>query len=190
MDASIVKTAVSLHGHLSPGIALGLRMSEISLQRINMKKGSKTLIAISETSRCLPDAIQVATGCTLGHSSIILVNYGKLALSVIDTTTKQGIRITLNENAKEHSTLLNKWMTRNGKLTKEEEQDLSKKVLEMSEEFFLVQKIHLGKLKLQPFESGKIAACSKCKETFPLELSVNKKEIICQSCSSGANYTQ
>jgi formylmethanofuran dehydrogenase subunit E len=69
MDNKIVNLAIDLHGHLAPGIALGLRMSELALSRLNTKKGDKYLIGISETARCLADAMQAATGCTLGHGS-------------------------------------------------------------------------------------------------------------------------
>lgn len=188
MDPLTIETAVSLHGHLSPGVALGLRMSEIASQQLNIKKGSKTLIAVSETNRCLPDAIQVATGCTLGHSSIIITNYGKLALSLIDSTTKEGIRITLNEKAKKQP-LLKDWMMRDKKLTKDEEHDLANSLLKMSEENFSLQKIRLGKTKYETIQSGVIVTCSKCKEAFSTNIAIGEKELRkCKACSSKAYY--
>ncbi|HIH44988.1 MAG TPA: formylmethanofuran dehydrogenase, partial [Candidatus Methanoperedenaceae archaeon] len=58
MDRRTVELAIGLHGHLASGVALGLRMSEIALERLKAKKGDKTLIGISETARCLADAMQ------------------------------------------------------------------------------------------------------------------------------------
>ncbi len=190
MNPTIVDIAVELHGHFAPGVALGLRMSEIALLRLNMNKGNKALIGICETNRCLPDALQVASGCTLGHSNIILVNYGKLALTLANATTKEGIRVALKENAKMHSALMNNWMLRLGKLTKEEEHDLSTKLLEMEEKYFSIQSVRIDKMQTPSFENSKITACSMCNELIPSSLvTIIGEKVYCKSCSGESYYT-
>lgn len=67
------------------------------------------LIGISETSRCLADAMQAATGCTLGHGNAFV------------------------ENATEFSELMSKWMMRLGKLNPKEEEELSIQLLNLDE---------------------------------------------------------
>lgn len=86
MDEKIIKLAIDLHGHLAPGIALGLRMSELSLSHMGLSKGNKYLIGISETARCLADAIG-------------------------NIKTKKGVRVALKDEANNLSPLMNKWMT-------------------------------------------------------------------------------
>ncbi len=128
--------------------------------------------------------------CTLGHNSINLVNYGKLALTLADSTTKKGIRIALKEDAKKHSSLLNNWMMRLGRLTKEEEHNLSNQLLNLEEKYLVIQEIHVDKLQTSCLESGKISLCSKCNELCPSDLSNTfDGKVYCKPCFSESYYT-
>lgn len=181
MDKKTVELAVALHGHLAPGIALGLRMCELALSRLDVKKGNKHLIGISETARCLADAVQAATGCTLGHGNAYVEDYGKLAITIGDTRTKRGVRVALRDDAGGFSQLMNRWMMRLGKLSHEEEDELSKHLLVMDEEYFLIQDIEIDRN--QNFESSAIARCSGCGEFIPLNLAENTSDgIYCRAC--------
>jgi len=187
MDKKTIELAIALHGHLAPGIALGLRMSEIALSRLNTRKGDKNLIGISETARCLADAMQVATGCTLGHGNAFVEDYGKLAIAIGDMTTKKGIRVALKDDANKLSALMNKWMMRHGKLAHEDEEKLSMQLLEMDEAYFLIQSIEINMN--QNFEKSIIVNCSKCGELIPQILTIMKENrVYCKACSSDAYY--
>ncbi len=187
MDKKIVNLAIDLHGHLAPGIALGLRMSEISLSRMNTKKGDKHLVGISETARCLADAMQAASGCTLGHGSAFVEDYGKLALTLGDVRTGKGVRVALKDEANKHSTLMNKWMMRLGKLSHEEEEDLGMQLLDMEERHFLIQDVEISRG--QNFEKSRIVTCKICGELIPESLTERKGiEIYCKSCAGSAYY--
>ncbi len=187
MDNKIVSLAIDLHGHLAPGIALGLRMSEIALSRTNTKKGDKHLIGISETARCLADAMQAATGCTLGHGNACVEDYGKLALTIGDVRTKKGVRIALKEDANKHSSLMNKWMMRLGKLTHEEEEELGMQLLDMDEKFLLVQDVEINRD--QNFEKSRIVTCRECGNLIPESLTENmENEVYCKACRGTAYY--
>ncbi len=187
MDKKIVNLAIDLHGHLAPGIALGLRMSEIALVRMNTKKGDKYLIGISETARCLADAMQAATGCTLGHGSAFVEDYGKLALTLGDVRAKKGVRVALKDEANNHSSLMNKWMMRLGKLSHEEEEKLGVQLLDMDEKNFLIQDVEIDRG--QNFEKSGIVPCKECGELIPENLTERKgNEIYCKSCRGTAYY--
>jgi len=189
MDKKIIKLATSLHGHLAPGIALGLRMSELALSHLNKKKGDKHLIGISETSRCLADAVQAATGCTLGHGNALVENYGKLAITLADARTRKGVRVALRENATDFSSLMNKWMLRLGKLTHDEEEKLSKELLNLDENYFsiCVVEINTG----QNFENSGIISCSECGEFIPKSLTITKENAVyCMACGGKAYYRE
>ena len=186
MDKKIVNLAIDLHGHLAPGIALGLRMSEIALSRMNTKKGDKYLIGISETARCLADAMQAATGCTLGHGSAFVEDYGKLALTLGDIRTKKGVRVALKDDANKHSTLMNKWMMRLGKLSHEEEDELGMLLLDMDEKHLLIQDVEIKQG--QNFEKSGIVTCKECGELIPESLAERRGEgVYCKPCS-GVRY--
>ncbi len=187
MDKKIVNLAIDLHGHLAPGIALGLRMSERALSRLNAKKGDKYLIGISETTRCISDAMQAATGCTLGHGNACVEDYGKLAITIGDTRTKKGVRVALKGDAWRFSALMNKWMMRFGKLSHQEEDELGMELLEMDEGYFLIQNVEIKKN--QNFEKSDIVRCSKCNDLVPQSLIImGDKGDYCKACDGQAYY--
>lgn len=187
MDKKTIELATSLHGHLAPGLALGLRMSELALSRLNAKKGDKHLIAISETSRCLADAMQAATGCTLGHGNAIVDDLGKLAITIADARTKKGIRAALKQGANKLSPIMNKWMMRSGKLTHEEEEELGMQLLELDEKYFLIQGVEIKKS--LNFDNSGIERCVKCDELIPKGLTVIKENgIYCKACGGETYY--
>ena len=187
MDEKIIKLAIDLHGHLAPGIALGLRMSELSLSHMGLSKGNKYLIGISETARCLADAMQAATGCTLGHGNAFVENYGKLAITIGDIKTKKGVRVALKDEANNLSALMNKWMMRLGKLTHEEENELGNQLLKLDDIYFLIQNVEINRN--QDFDNSHIVRCQKCNESIPMGLGVMKEEITyCKACKGETYY--
>jgi formylmethanofuran dehydrogenase subunit E len=187
LNKKIVEIATELHGHLAPGIALGLRMSELALMRLKANRGDKYLVAVSETARCLADAMQAATGCTMGHGNAFIEDYGKLALTIGDARTKNGVRIALKDDVNNHSSLMNKWMMRRGKLSHEEEDILSNQLLNLDEIYFLIHNVELSKS--QNFERSSIVNCSKCGELIPHSLTVIRSGMIyCRGCGSGSYY--
>lgn len=95
----IINQTIEFHGHSCPGLAIGIRASELAMrelgdpQKINM-------VAISETDMCGVDAIQFITGCTYGKGNFLHRDYGKMAFSFYDRTTGNGIRAVLNTDAR------------------------------------------------------------------------------------------
>jgi formylmethanofuran dehydrogenase subunit E len=53
----------------------------------------KRLLAILESDGCFADGVEVATGCTIGHRTLRLEDYGKIAGTFMDTATRRAIRI-------------------------------------------------------------------------------------------------
>jgi formylmethanofuran dehydrogenase subunit E len=189
MDAKVIDTATVLHGHLSPGVALGLRMTEIALSKLNLPKGSKLLFGVSETNRCLPDAVQVGAGCTLGHNNILIVNYGKLALTLANNATKEGVRVALGEAAQSHSSLMANWMLRTSKLSKQEEHELSLQLLTMDEKYFVIQNVKIT-VEGPRVENDSVIKCVQCHEFFPSSFAtLNGDKAHCKACSKTPYYT-
>ncbi|NOZ60012.1 MAG: hypothetical protein GXO66_10645 [Euryarchaeota archaeon] len=186
-EREIVELAERLHGHLAPGIALGVRMASLALRRLGTRRGSKKLIAISETARCLADGMQAATGATLGHGNAFVENYGKLALTVARSDTMQGYRVALRRDAWRHSRLMKKWMLREGKLTREEEKRLAEELLNLGEEWLEVTPVRVNMDVL--FENSRIVRCSSCGDLVPERLSIGENgSRICKSCAGTGYY--
>ncbi len=186
-EDEVVELAEKLHGHLAPGIALGVCMARTALRKLGTRRGSKKLIAVSETARCLADGMQAATGATLGRGNAFVENYGKLALTVARVDTMLGYRVALRRDAWRHSGLLKKWMMREGKLNREEEQRLASILLNLDEEYLEVTPV---KIELRGFfENSPIVRCSRCDENVPEALIIRENGArMCRSCAGVGYY--
>jgi formylmethanofuran dehydrogenase subunit E len=53
----------------------------------------KELLAISETDGCFVDGVSAATGCTVGHRTLRVEDYGKVAVTFVDTGMGRAMRV-------------------------------------------------------------------------------------------------
>jgi formylmethanofuran dehydrogenase subunit E len=95
-----LKKAGDYHGHICGGIALGTRMTLAAMRTLGLNPGvkNKNLIVYAEIDRCMTDAVQVITGCSLGHRSLKYVDYGKFAATFVNLDTGRALRATINES--------------------------------------------------------------------------------------------
>lgn len=92
---AILSAAGAMHKHLCPRQVLGVRMGLYAgeLLGLELPQRDKLLYAFVETDGCFVDGITAATGCSIGHRTLRLMDYGKVAASFVDTKTGNGIRI-------------------------------------------------------------------------------------------------
>jgi formylmethanofuran dehydrogenase subunit E len=95
-----LKKAGDYHGHICGGIALGTKMTLAALKALGMDPAvkNKNLIVYAEIDRCMTDAVQVITGCSLGHRSLKYVDYGKFAATFLNQDTGKALRATIKES--------------------------------------------------------------------------------------------
>jgi formylmethanofuran dehydrogenase subunit E len=84
-----------LHDHICPRQVLGLRMGLYGARLLNIvvPQLDKRLIAFVETDGCFADGVAVSTGCTLGHRTMRLIDFGKVAVTVVDSLTQSALRV-------------------------------------------------------------------------------------------------
>jgi len=87
------------HGHICPGLAVGIRAAEIALREIGPHSADEEVVAIVETDMCGVDAIQYLTGCTFGKGNLIHLDYGKNAFTFIRRSDSKALRILTRPNA-------------------------------------------------------------------------------------------
>ncbi|MCS7143682.1 MAG: FmdE family protein [Archaeoglobaceae archaeon] len=189
MDSETIEFAIKLHSHLSPGLALGIRMAEIAYKNLGIKIRGKGLVSIAETSLCVPDALQVVVGTTIGNRNLILKDYGKLALSIVRLDSMEGYRVSLKKDAVNKSELMRKFLLREGKLDKDAENKLAMEFLSLEEHFFDVRKIKLL-ISVEKRKEG-IAECEKCGELQPISYTVEKGgKRICIACNGDRYFDE
>ncbi len=87
---------VDFHGHSCPGMAIGYRVSQEALKRLEIEPArDEELVAIVETDSCGVDAIQVLTGCTFGKGNLIYRDYGKNVFTFGIRGKEKALRISL-----------------------------------------------------------------------------------------------
>lgn len=101
----MLAAASAMHSHLCPRQVLGARAGILAarLFRLDLPQDDKRLFAFVETDGCFADAVTAATGCSLGKRTMRLVDYGKVAVTFVDTRTVMAIRIFPNPSARERA---------------------------------------------------------------------------------------
>lgn len=99
----LLNEAAQYHGHLCAGQVLGVRISMAALRWLGIEepKTDKNLIVYVEIDRCAADAIHSVTGCKLGKRTLKHVDYGKMAATFVDLSTKRAIRVSVPESTRE-----------------------------------------------------------------------------------------
>ena len=91
-----------LHARVCPRQVLGVRMGleAQELFGLELPRTDKRLIALVETDGCFADGVSVATGCWLGRRTLRLVDYGKVATTLVDVQTALAFRLTPHPDAR------------------------------------------------------------------------------------------
>lgn len=122
-DKSPLEKAVDFHGHICPGLLMGVRAAEFALQYLNVDPDyDEELVAVVETDACGADAIQAILGCTFGKGNLIFWDYGKHVYIVASREKNRAVRIAARFGAldsPENSRY--RQLNNKGRLTAEEE---------------------------------------------------------------------
>src|SRR5438105_3801744 len=92
------------HGHICAGQLLGVRMALVGCRLIGIDdpRGTdrKRLIVWVEIDRCMADAVSAATGVRLGKRSLKFFDYGKVAATFLNSSTREAVRIVALEESR------------------------------------------------------------------------------------------
>ncbi|MDQ3641254.1 MAG: FmdE family protein [Actinomycetota bacterium] len=195
IDDQTLDRVVEFHGHMCPGLAMGVHAAQIALREIGAHAKDEELVAVVETDMCGVDAIQFLTGCTFGKGNLIHRDWGKTAFSFFRRSDGRAVRISLRPGAwerdPEHQALFAK--IRSGQATDPERArfqelhvGLSHKVLALDPEaLYTVEELHAPPPRKARIHASVI--CAECGEEA-METRVRRldgKEL-CQPCFDAA----
>jgi formylmethanofuran dehydrogenase subunit E len=170
----------SFHGYRAPGVVIGGVMVDFAMQKLP----SNTLFdAISETTYCLPDAIQLLTPCTTGNGWLRVFNLGRYALSLYDKYQGNGFRVFVDTQKIQAFSEINTWFF---KLKPKKEQDdklLMTQIREAGSAICSVEPVMIQPQYLQKRHKDLIASCPLCGEAYPLD-----HGRICRACQGQSPY--
>ncbi|MCL2140973.1 MAG: formylmethanofuran dehydrogenase subunit E family protein [Dehalococcoidia bacterium] len=150
------------HGGPAGGVILGCLM-------VDMAKGllpEGTLFdAICETDKCLPDAIQMMTPCTIGNGWMRIINSGRFSIALYDKRTGSGVRVYVNPNKVKQYKDMNDWFF---SLLPKEEQNRERMLADIRDygrEVLGVEYVSVDIAALPNKEIGEYMICQKCAES-------------------------
>ncbi len=102
LDSLLGQTAAR-HSHLCPRQVLGVRIGLAGIAALNFELPlvDKSLYVIAETDGCFTDGIEVATQATLGHRTLRVEDYGKIAATFVNTLNGAAFRISPRLNVRQ-----------------------------------------------------------------------------------------
>jgi formylmethanofuran dehydrogenase subunit E len=92
---TLLEISASRHTHLCPRQVIGIRLGLAGAMALDIEvpQKKKRLLAILESDGCFADGVEVATGCTVGHRTLRVEDYGKIAATFIDTKLGRAVRV-------------------------------------------------------------------------------------------------
>lgn len=176
-----IDAASRFHGYAAPGLILGGFM--VHEARSHIPEGV-LFDAISETSWCLPDAVQMLTPCTVGNGWLRIFNLGLYAVSLFDKHTGKGVRVAVETDRLGAHPAIREWLF---KLKPKKEQDsdrLREEIRTAGASICSVMEIALRPEFMGGRGKGSIAACPSCGQAYP-----SRDGSVCRSCRGESPYT-
>ncbi len=110
----VLEQSAARHSHLCPRQVLGARIGLAGAAALNLdvprndtraysSSAGRRLLIIIETDGCFADGIEAATGCTIGHRTLRVEDYGKIAATFIDVKTGQALRVAPRLDVRERA---------------------------------------------------------------------------------------
>jgi formylmethanofuran dehydrogenase subunit E len=175
------------HSHLCPRQILGVRMGLLGLEALGFDTppGKKRMLVITETDGCFVDGITAATNCTVGHRTLRVEDYGKVAAVFADTKTGKTFRIapSLDVRKRAHH------YAPPGETRRYFAQLHGYQVMPLSEMFFTQEVVLRASVNEIVSRPGVRVNCEMCGEEI-----INEREIqrdgftLCRACAGEAFY--
>ncbi len=183
----LLSQSSSRHKHLCPRQILGVRIGLAGATALGLElpRHDKRLMVLLESDGCFADGIEVATGCTIGHRTMRIEDYGKIAAAFVDVRTEKSLRITPQVNVRQKALDFAGDERRHYFAQLQAYQSMSDTVL------LNIQPIKLTTpIKTILSRAGVRVNCEKCGEEI-----INEREVIldgnvlCRPCSDGGYYS-
>ena len=93
--AKLLEMSAARHRHLCPRQVLGVRIGLAGGTALDLAlpRQDKRVLVILETDGCFADGVEVASGCTIGHRTLRVEDYGKIAATFIDVARGAAVRL-------------------------------------------------------------------------------------------------
>jgi formylmethanofuran dehydrogenase subunit E len=184
--SALLKRSSARHDHLCPRQVLGVRMGLAGLAAIGLPAPMphKAALVILETYGCFADGIEVATGASVGHRTLRIVDLGKIAATFADLGTGTAIRLAPRIDVRARA------LAYAPEERKSYDAQLRGYQVMPQEELFTYQEVRLDpSLESLISREGVRTRCESCGEEIINEREVIVKDrVLCRSCAGRGYY--
>ncbi len=172
--------AAAFHGYPAPGLLIGGYMVELARRQL---PAGTLFDAVSETAKCLPDAVQILTPCTLGNGWMRVLNLGRYALSLYDKYTGTGVRVWLDLKRMEPYPEIMSWFMKLKKKADQDTDQLFREIEAAGDALCSHAPVRVDELFRKHRSMGRVGVCPICQEAYPA-----LDGAICRGCQGEAPY--
>jgi formylmethanofuran dehydrogenase subunit E len=104
--AAALEASASRHEHLCPRQVLGARIGIAGIEALALEAPTdKRVLVFIETDGCFADGIEAATGCSIGHRTLRLEDYGRVAATFVSVDDGRAVRVAPAPGIRERALL-------------------------------------------------------------------------------------
>ncbi len=173
----------AFHGSVAPGIVVGGIMVDIA--RAHLPEG-EFFDVICETDRCLPDAVQILTPCTIGNGWLKIVDTSRYALTFYNKYTGDGIRVHLDAVKLTGWPCIRAWFLKDKPKKEQKIQDILDEFRKAGTCIYSLKKVKVQSSYITSLEkkSSGVAMCPSCGEAYRANLGT-----VCPACRGMGPFT-
>lgn len=173
--------AARFHGYPAPGLLLGGYMVEMA--KAAMPAGTLFEVVV-ESKKCLPDAVQLLTLCSVGNNWMKVINLGRYALSMYDKHTGEGVRVHVDPARLDVWPEIRAWYLKEKPKAEQDTDELFRELETAGDSILGMRPIRIRSRLLGHAHMGAIVICPSCGEAFPAD-----DGALCRGCQGEAPYT-
>jgi formylmethanofuran dehydrogenase subunit E len=182
----LLEKSMQDHDHLCPRQILGARIGLAGMKALGFDEPptKKRLLVITETDGCFVDGVIAATNCTVGHRTLRVEDYGKVAAAFVDVETGRAVRVAPALDVRERAYAHAPDEPRHYFAQMQAYQVMP------DEEMFAIQEITLNVPVAKIISrAGVRANCDICGEEIMNEREVKQEGLtLCHACAQGGYY--
>ncbi|GAK54901.1 tungsten formylmethanofuran dehydrogenase subunit E [Candidatus Vecturithrix granuli] len=163
------------HGYIAPGVILGGFMVSVGQQFL---PADAIYDVICESRKCLPDAVQLLTPCTIGNGWLKILDVGRFALVLYDKNSGAGVRVWVDAEKLGQWPMINDWFFQLTPKSLQNKTELLQQIQAAGTDILNSAKIQIAPEFLRQHKHQGILVCPQCHEPYPVEHGTTCK--VCQ----------
>lgn len=165
----------TFHGYIAPGVIVGGFLVSYAQRSL---PGETIYDVICESRKCLPDAVQLLTPCTIGNGWLKILDVGRFALVCYDKSSGDGVRVWVDVKKLGQWPVINDWFFQLTPKPQQNKTALLQQIQAAGTDILSRTKIQVSAEFLHQHKHQGILICPQCHEAYPSEHGVRCK--VCQ----------